>query len=211
MRIKIYSIAAFVFCISVFQSKAQDIAATTSLVYPGADGRLVYVADSLGNKIPDFSNAGYKGGGVPIPQVQPKVIVWPLPGDNSDYLQKVIDSISALPLDPSGFRGTILLKKGIYNLEKPITIKASGVVLRGEGMNDIGTILFGKTPKQIPGQGGRGGGGRQALVNIAGATAVKLQEETKQTVTDSYVPVGAVSFNVVSAKAFKKGDKVLIR
>jgi|SRR5450759_3254903 len=41
----------------------QDIPPTTSLVYPGTDGRLVYVADSLGNKIPDFSNAGYKGGG----------------------------------------------------------------------------------------------------------------------------------------------------
>jgi len=41
---------------------AQDIPPTTSLVYPGTDGRLVYVADSLGNKIPDFSNAGYKGG-----------------------------------------------------------------------------------------------------------------------------------------------------
>src|SRR5215203_4620865 len=148
MRIKIYSIAAFVFCISVFQSKAQDIAATTSLVYPGVDGKLVYVPDSLGNKIPDFSNAGYKGGGVPIPHVQAKAIVWPVPGDNSERLQKVIDSVSALPLDASGFRGAILLKIGEYNLEKPLYIKASGVLLRGEGMNDIGTILIGRTPKE---------------------------------------------------------------
>jgi hypothetical protein len=195
---------------SVIIVAAQDIAPTTSLVYPGADGKLVYVADSLGNRIPDFSNAGYKGGGVPLPQVQPKVTVWPLPGDNSDNLQKIIDSISALPLDAAGFRGTILLKRGLYNLEKPITIKASGVVLRGEGMNDIGTILFGKTPKQTPGQGG-GRGGRQALVNIAGAAGTKIQEETKQSITDNYVPVGAVSFNVTSAKAFKKGDKVIVR
>jgi hypothetical protein len=189
---------------------AQDIAPTTSLVYPGADGKLVYVADSLGNRIPDFSNAGYKGGGIPLPQVQPKVTVWPLPGDNSDNLQKIIDSISALPLDAAGFRGTILLKRGLYNLEKPITIKASGVVLRGEGMNDIGTILFGKTPKATPGQGG-GRGGRQALVNIAGTAGTKIQEESKQSITDNYVPVGAVSFNVTSAKAFKKGDKVIVR
>jgi hypothetical protein len=33
---------------------------TTSKVYPGTDGKLVYVADSLGNKIPEFSNAGTK-------------------------------------------------------------------------------------------------------------------------------------------------------
>ncbi len=211
MRFKIYLILAFVFFYQ-FSGKAQDIAPTTSLVYPGADGRLVYMADSLGNKIPDFSNAGYKGGGVVIPQVQPKAIVWPLAGDNSDHLQKIIDSISALPLDANGFRGAILLKRGLYNLEKPITIKASGVVLRGEGMNDIGTILFGKTPRQTPGQGGRGGGGgRQALVNIAGPTAIKVQEDTKQTITDNYVPVGATSFTVTSAKAFKKGDRILVR
>ena len=38
-----------------------------------------------------------------------------------------------------------------------------------------------------------------------------LQEETKQIITDKYVPVGARSFNVVSAKALKAGDKVVIR
>src|SRR6187399_2897546 len=138
MRIRIYSIVSLICCISSLSVNAQDMPPTTSLVYPGSDGRLVYVADSLGNKIPDFSNAGYKGGGVPIPMVQPKVTVWPVPGDNSDHLQKVIDSVSALPLDAFGFRGAILLKMGEYNLEKPIYIKASGIVLRGEGMSDIG-------------------------------------------------------------------------
>ena len=210
MRIKIYSIAALVFCINVFQSEAQDIAATTSLVYPGVDGKLVYVADSLGNKIPDFSNAGYKGGGVPIPYVQIKAIVWPVPGDNSERLQKVIDSVSALIPDAYGFRGAVLLKMGEYNLEKPITIKASGIVLRGEGMSDIGTILIGKIPKERPPQG-PGRGGRPALINITGDAGVKQQDDTKQTISDSYVPVGATSFNVASAKAFKKGDKVLVR
>lgn len=205
-----FSILFLSFIISTITVAAQDIAPTTSLVYPGIDGRLVYVADSLGNKIPDFSNAGYKGGGVPIPMVQPKVTVWPVAGDNSERLQKIIDSVSTLPLDANGFRGAILLKMGEYNLEKPITIKASGIVLRGEGMSDIGTILIGKTPKQSQGQG-PGRGGRPALINIAGEAGVKPQEETKQNITDHYVPVGATSFNVVSAKAFKKGDKVIVR
>jgi hypothetical protein len=210
MRIKIYSVAAFAFCLNVHPGKAQDIPPTTSLVYPGIDGKLVYVADSLGNKIPDFSNAGYHGGGVPIPHVQIKAIIWPVAGDNSDRLQKLIDSVSALPSDAYGFRGTILLKMGEYNLEKPISIKASGVVLRGEGMTDIGTILIGKIPKEKPAQG-PGRGGRPALINISGDAGVKPQEDSKQTITDNYVPVGATSFNVTSAKAFKKGDKVLVR
>ena len=210
MRIIICSIASIIFYVQFSAGKAQNILATTSLVYPGIDGKLVYVADSLGNKIPDFSNAGYKGGGVPIPHIQIKAIVWPVPGDNSDRLQKIIDSVSALPADPYGFRGTILLKMGQYNLEKPISIKASGVVLRGEGMNDIGTILIGKTPKERPAQG-PGRGGRPALINIIGDAGVKPQEETKQAIADNYVPVGAVSFTIASVKPFKKGDKVLVR
>jgi hypothetical protein len=33
-------------------------------VYPDAKGRLQYTADARGNRIMDFSHAGYKGGGV---------------------------------------------------------------------------------------------------------------------------------------------------
>jgi hypothetical protein len=184
---------------------AQDIPPTTTLVYPGTDGRLVYIADSLGNKIPDFSNAGYKGGGVPIPYVPNKETVWPVLGDNSANIQAAIDKVSALPLDASGFRGAVLLKIGTYELEKPINIKASGVVLRGEGMSDIGTILIGKIPKD------RQAFGRGGLVNISGPKAIARQEETKQTITDKYVPVGGTTFSIASAKAFKVGDKILVR
>lgn len=210
MSVKIYWMAVLASCISSFSGRAQDIPPTTSLVYPGVDGKLVYVADSAGNKIPDFSNAGYKGGGIPIPHVQTKVIVWPVPGDNSERIQKVIDSVSALPPDASGFRGAILLKMGEYNLEKPLYIKTSGVVLRGEGMTDIGTVLIGKTPKERPTQGA-GRGGRPALINIGGDAGLQPQEDTRQIITDNYVPVGAVNFTVSSARAFKKGDKVLVR
>src|SRR5688572_20781077 len=208
MRIKISSIAAGILCATTFLSKAQDMPPATSMVYPGIDGKLVYVADSLGNKIPDFSNAGYKGGGVAIPYVPVKVIVWPVAGDNSDNIQAAIDKVSALPPDASGFKGAVLLKMGLYALEKPVAIKASGVVLRGEGMSDIGTILIGKTPKETQGRGNRG---RAALISISGSSGWAPQEDTKQIITDRYVAVGARSFVVASAKSFKVGDKVLVR
>lgn len=188
-------------------ASAQDMPPTTTLVYPGTDGRLVYVTDTLGNRIPDFSHAGYMGGGVSIPYVATKETVWPVMGDNSANIQSAIDRVSALPPDASGFRGAVLLKMGTYNLEKPIYIKVSGVVLRGEGMNDIGTILFGKVPLEKQASSF----GRPALVNINGTSGFTPQEETKQLITDNHVPVGARSFNVVSAKGFKQGDKVLVR
>src|SRR5213596_843604 len=128
MNTKIISITALAFCISIHQGKAQDILPTTSLVYPGTDGKLIYVSDSLGNKIPDFSNAGYKGGGVPIPYVAIKATLWPVSGNNSAKIQAAIDSVSALVPDASGFRGAVLLKMGLYQLDTPIYIRSSGVV-----------------------------------------------------------------------------------
>ncbi len=199
------SSAVLVFIISESIAIAQDIPPTTSLVYPGTDGRLVYVADSLGNKIPDFSNAGYKGGGVPVPYVANKETVWPVPEDNSASIQAAIDKVSALPKDASGFRGAVLLKMGTYELDKPLYIKVSGVVLRGEGMSDIGTILIGRIPRD------RQVYGRWGLVNISGPVAIAPQEDTKQLITDKYVPVGACSFTISSAKAFKTGDRILVR
>jgi hypothetical protein len=202
MRIKFYTATLFALFAGILLCHAQDILPSTSLVYPGVDGKLVYIADSLGNKIPDFSNAGYRGGGSTIPYIPNKVTVWPVPGDNSANVQAAIDKVSAMPMDAAGFRGAVLLKMGIYPLNKPLYIKASGVILRGEGMSEIGTILFGKTVQPRT---------RAALINIGGDKGIALQEATKQTVTDKYVPVGARTFNVTSAKAFKVGDKVLVR
>lgn len=204
---RICLIVTYLFWVSMSVLPAQDLLPTSTLVYPGTNGRLVYVADSLGNIIPDFSNAGYKGGGVPIPYVAVKEIVWPVLGDNSAIIQSAIDRVSSLPRDPAGFRGTILLKMGTYSLEKPIYIKASGVVLRGEGMSDTGTILFGKITKDNQGPPFR----RPAVVNIGGESGVIPLEDTRQSITDAYVAVGSASFSVKSAKRFKPGDHVLVR
>jgi hypothetical protein len=209
MGIKIQSILASFFLAS-FSVKAQDIPPTTSLVYPGVDGKLVYIADSLGNKIPDFSNAGYKGGGVSIPYVAIKETVWPVDGNNSNNIQAAIDRVSSLPLDASGFRGAVLLKMGFYSLEKPLYIKASGIVLRGEGMEDIGTILYGILPPRDTASG-RQRFTRPDLINIGAEKGTDTLGDSKQSITDDYVPVGAVSFNVKSARGFKKGDKVIVR
>jgi hypothetical protein len=230
MKITICSIAAMMFFLNGFGRNvnnpgaanqtqqvlesdlpAQDIPPTTTLVYPGTDGRLVYVADSLGNKIPDFSNAGFKGGGVPIPYVANKETVWPVVGDNSANIQAAIDKVSALPLDASGFRGAVLVKMGFYKLEKPLYIKASGVVLRGEGMGETGTILYGILPARDPNATGMQRFARPDLINIGAEKGTEPIEDSKQTITDNYVAFGAATFNVKSAKGFKKGDKVLVR
>ena len=142
-----------------FLTRAQvaDLAPTVSRVYPGTDGRLVYVPDEHGNTIHDSSHAGYAGGGVPIPTVPVKLTIWPVAGDNTEHVQAAIDKVSALPQDKSGFRGAVLLRAGYYKMAMPLRIQASGVVLRGEGMGDTGTILVGTGTGRPPAPAGVAG------------------------------------------------------
>jgi hypothetical protein len=210
------------------RGQVQDLAPTVSRIYPGPDGKLVYAPDQQGNTLLDSSHAGYGGGGVPIPSVPVKETIWPVAGDNTEHVQAALDKVSALPVDKYGFRGAVLLRAGSYRMATPVTIKASGVVLRGEGMSDIGTVLIGTgtgrpaVPPAAPaapppGGGGRGGGGggfgggQPTLIRIAGAAGAVVREETKQLVIDDYVPVGARTFKVASARGFKPGDAVIVR
>ena len=115
-------------------------AQTSTLVYLGPDGSLEYLKyanqgeDTLVNVIPDFSYAGYRGGGVALPENVPvKITLEPNASvDNRVRIQNAIDQVSAMPLDENGFRGVVLLKAGLYKVQGPLTISASGVVLRGE-------------------------------------------------------------------------------
>ncbi len=195
--------------LSSFTAAAQTVEMQnySSLVYPGIDGKLVYIPDEKGNIIPDFSHAGYKGGGVSIPYVPVKETLWPVDGDDSPNIQAAIDRVSGLPLDEHGFRGAVLLKMGYYELASPLRISASGVVLRGEGQGETGTILIGL---------GRFDGGyrnRQtaSLIVISGETCWDEVKESTRRIIDNYVPVGAHSFRVENTKGFRAGDTVLVR
>src|SRR5688572_7284730 len=187
-----------------------DLAPTASRVYPGVDGRLAYVADDQGNTIHDASHAGYRGGGVAIPTVPVRETIWPVAGDNTQHVQSAIDRVSARARDASGLRGAVLLRSGYYRMATPVRIQASGVVLRGEGMGDAGTVLIGTGTGRVEGAG-PGGGGQGTLVTIAGATGATAREDTRQAVADDYVPVGARSLRVASARGFRAGDTVIVR
>ena len=196
------------------RAAAQDLAPTASRVYPGAGGRLVYVPDEQGNTIHDASHAGYRGGGVAILTVPVRETVWPVAGDNTEHIQAAIDKVSSRPLDVAGFRGAVLLRAGYYRVAGPLRIQASGVVLRGEGMGDTGTILIGTGTGRSgagPGAGGPGGAVQSALVVVGGASGTMTREETKQAITDDYVPVGSRVLHVASARGVRPGDTVIVR
>lgn len=99
----------------------------------GSDGKLVYDRDAQGNRLPDFSNCGYGGGGVALPTVPIIATVHPEPGDMTAALQKAIDAIGELPADARGMRGAVLLSRGTYHISGTLRVGLSGIVLRGEG------------------------------------------------------------------------------
>ncbi|MFC1490463.1 hypothetical protein ACFL6K_04565 [Candidatus Latescibacterota bacterium] len=182
----------------------------TTRVYPGIDGKLVYAPDSLGNTIPDFSNAGYGGGGVMLPIVPNKVTLWGVEGDATPVIQAAIDSVSAMPADANGFRGAVLLRAGYYEMNSTVTISTSGVVLRGQGQDDLGTILIGKNVPPEEGAPRGRGRGRGGLVSIAGSGSAVPDSTTLKKITDDYVPVGSRTFTVESARGYKVGDTILV-
>jgi hypothetical protein len=60
------------------------------------------------------------------------VRVAPVEGDDGASIQAAIDEVSALEPDADGFRGAVLLRAGTYEVAGSLSIRTSGVVLRGE-------------------------------------------------------------------------------
>ena len=111
------------------------------LVSPGKDGRLAYDADAHGNRVPDFSSCGYAGGNRLIPDAPVRVVVAPRPGDNTARIQKAIDYVGRLPADTNGLRGAVLLLRGRHEVFGSLWLTNSGVILRGQGVGEDGTVL----------------------------------------------------------------------
>ncbi len=171
-------------------------------VYPGPDGKLIYKTTPTGDRIMDFSTAGYMGGGVALPTVPVKKTVKTTgAADETATIQAAIDEVAALPLE-NGFRGAVLLAPGTFVCAITIFIPAGGVVLRGSGTNSTTIMMAGGRHAAIA-TGSAAGGGRR-LSTSAQRNAIHT------TVADDYVPSGGMSFTLADAKGFDVGDVVLI-
>ena len=89
-----------------------------------------------GDRIMDFSHAGYMGGGVALPTVPVKRTVQSSgDADATTAIQSAIDEVAAMPL-VNGFRGAVLLGPGTFACSNTIRIASSGIVLRGSGSSE---------------------------------------------------------------------------
>ncbi|MES2883094.1 MAG: hypothetical protein V4676_13170, partial [Bacteroidota bacterium] len=122
------------------------------------NGSLGYTPDEKGNIIPDFSGVGYYGNKKQLPFVPVVKTVEAADSNNRHIIQLAIDEVAKLPLNENGFRGAILLRKGVYKIWGTIKITASGIVLRGEGQ-ETKLLAAGK--------------GQRNLIAVAGTGSIK--------------------------------------
>ncbi|MDQ8197704.1 DUF6298 domain-containing protein [Pelagicoccus enzymogenes] len=160
-------------------------------------GRLVYDADARGNVVPDFSSAGYRGGGVSLPRVDAKVRVAPSGEDDTRRIQAAIDWVSSLPLDSRGIRGAVELAPGEFIVAGQIKIESSGVSLRGFAGEGNRTVL-----KAV-------GVDRRDLIAVGSAVELGFEAE-RRSVLGGYLPVGAREFALSSVEGLSVGDSIRI-
>jgi hypothetical protein len=160
-------------------------------------GRLIYGEDQLGNRIPDFSTAGYGGGGVEIPSVPVRGTLDPVPSvDDTARIQAAIAAIAQLPLDERGFRGALLLHAGTYRIAGTMKLNASGIVLRGDGNGKDGTILVAE-------------GMPRTVIRVAGEGRWE-EAGPRHAILGAYVPVGANTILVDDDHDLKVGDTIIV-
>lgn len=169
-------------------------------VHVNSAGKLEYKMTERGDRIMDFSHAGYMGGGVAIPELPVRITLDPTGKDDTGNIQAAIDKVSEMPAE-GDFRGAVLLSPGIFNISSTITVRASGVVLRGsvsEGKVRSTILMSGKPFNAI------------TIRQADKASVSSANFETQTTITDKYVPSGAMEFTVADARSFKKGDLIRI-
>ncbi|MEL7238383.1 MAG: hypothetical protein AAGK78_05930, partial [Planctomycetota bacterium] len=187
----------------------ETAAQSSEWVRQGQTG-LLYQMDSRGDRVLDYTAAGYAGGAA-LPDamslVDPSAVmtVPRVGGDNRANIQSAIDQIAALPINDSGYRGIVQLEAGQYDISDGLNINASGVILRGVGDDadaSANTILRSTSTNQIN------------LITVASSqnNANDLTGVGNAVnIVDKVVPAGATSFRVDNASAFTVGFWVNVK
>lgn len=157
------------------------------------NGKLRIIPEANGDRMVDFSHAGYAGGDTPIPTPPAKVWVKPIEGDATEMIQVAIEQVGSMPADPDGFRGAVLLAPGTYSIAGQIQVNRSGVVLRGSGVGETTLLATGQD--------------RRPLIRLGGTQ--DRTTETPLAIAQETVHAGSRSFPVPGHR-LTIGDNVLV-
>jgi hypothetical protein len=167
-------------------------------VRPNDQGKLAYATTPTGDHIVDFSYAGYRGGGVALPNAPVAATLTPSGADDTAALQSALDRVAAIAAK-SDTPQALLLAPGAFHLSAPINISASNLVLRGSGRD--------KTTLELTGTPHLG-------LNI-GLRASDQQPakspHAQTTLAATYIPSGTRQLPIAGSTGFAIGDTILIK
>ncbi|MGC3958982.1 MAG: DUF6298 domain-containing protein [Verrucomicrobiota bacterium] len=142
----------------------------------------------------DFSTAGYAANNKRIPTAPVQVTIAPVKGDATARIQAAIDYIGTLTPDPNGLRGAVLLLKGRHEVLDGLIITNSGIVLRGQGVNETTLVAAGLD--------------RRTLICILGQPAPAGAKRVA--ITSTNVPVGATTFSLADPSGLRPTNLIRI-
>ncbi len=176
----------------------QKVAARANIIMPDGDKLIYNTYNDMGDKLSDYSYAGFFAGDYLPPESDKLTVVETLSptgtGDDTSYIQAAIDRNERR----DGKINIIKLKAGKYYINSDGLKLKSGVLLSGEGQGPAGTILYAYMDKQY------------SAVRIEGNGYKEL--DTTALITDDYVKAGTNKIHISEnlARYFNVGDKILI-
>lgn len=186
------------------------IAQSSQWVHYGQSGRLIYQMDHRGDRLLDYSTAGYEMG-APVPQASEVVDASrivnrsPIAGDNRAHIQAAINQVAAMPLNANGYRGIVQLAAGQYDISNTLQIGTSGIILRGVGDGTSpasNTVLRSTSTNQI------------VMVDVGNFDQYAndlFRSGSPVNIVDEIVPAGVTSFRVATTAGYNVGDWINVK
>ena len=183
---------------SPYVAPVQKEPVDASIISPVGNKLQYKTYNEEGDKLSDFSYAGYYAGDTELPETSELTVIKEISPtgteDDTALIQEAINETEA----SDGELKVVKLKAGKYYLPTPVKIK-SGVLLSGEGQGPEGTVLYASTASQY------------SPVHIEG-TAPYENAADKFYLTDDYVKSGSKTINVseTDAARLNVGDEIAI-
>ena len=180
----------------------QQDAVNAKIIEPVGDKLKYNTFSDKGDKLFDFSYAGFYAGKYELPDSSKLPLAMELSpsgdknADDTTRIQEAIDKIAEEA--PNTYMRVLKLKAGRYNISsKGIKLK-SGIVLSGEGQGPDGTVLYATDKQQYP------------VISIIG-TKNKATSQNAY-ITESYIEAGSFDFTIEPERVadYKVGDLITI-
>lgn len=149
------------------------------------------ITDGHGNRLPDFSFAGYHSSDIPLPSsIAPLVTLNAANGDQTARIQAALDQVSAAG------GGAVVLGKGTFQISPGLNV-SSKVVLRGSGVSATKFILS----KISNGQ---------PVFNMGNGTNSQVKPSLSSSITNAFIGIGSSIVTISNPQDFRAGQTVFV-